>query len=113
MDTVDAQTTVSGVAVLSPAGRVNFMTAPQLRDELHAAVEAGSHRVLVDLSGVECLDSAGLGALISGLKTARAAGGDLRIAAPNQHVTTVLEVADLVRVFTPYESAEAALAGWA
>ena len=55
-------------------------------------------RVVVDLSAVEFIDSSGLGALISGLKVARQAGGDLRIAAPTRQVITVLELTNLNRV---------------
>ena len=73
------QTLNSGVVVIKPAGRLNMVAAPSLRKELHALVDGGNTRVVVDLSGTELIDSSGLGALISGLKVARQAGGDLRI----------------------------------
>ena len=72
----------SGVVVVRPTGRLNMTAARMLREELHAIVESGGTRVVVDLSGIEFIDSSGLGALLSGLKAARQAGGDLRIAAP-------------------------------
>ncbi len=49
-------------------------SARMLREELHALIENGDTRLVVDLSGVEFIDSSGLGALISGLKAARKAG---------------------------------------
>lgn len=42
--------------------------------------------------------------MISGLKVARQAGGDLRIAAPSRQVTTVLELTNLNRVLRTHPS---------
>jgi anti-sigma B factor antagonist len=51
------------------------------------------------------MDSSGLGALVACLKSARQAGGDLRIAAPSEQVTMVLELSNLDRVLVGYASA--------
>lgn len=98
----------SGVVVIKPSGRLNMVAAPALRKELHALVESGQKRVVVDLSAIELIDSSGLGALISGLKVARQAGGDLRIAAPTRQVTTVLELTNLHRVLCLHPAPESA-----
>lgn len=87
--------TGSGVVVVRPAGRLNAITAPDLRHQLRALVQGGSARVVVDFSAVSEIDSSALGALISGLKAARQAGGDLRVAAPNDHVRLVFQLAKL------------------
>ena len=98
----------TGAVVVLPAGRLNMTAAPALREQLHGLVKSGHVRLVVDLSGVESIDSSGLGALISGLKAARQAGGDLRIAAPAEQVTAVLELTNLNRVLKAYESADRA-----
>ena len=102
------RTTASGVVVVRPEGRLNMVAAPALRQELHDLVESGSNRVVVDLSGTDFIDSSGLGALISGLKVARQAGGDLRIAAPTTQVETVLALTNLNRVLRAHPSPDAA-----
>lgn len=94
--------------VVTPDGRLNMVAAPGLRAQLHDLVAGGSTRIVVDLSGTEFIDSSGLGALVSGLKTARQAGGDLRIATPSQQVEAVLELTNLNRVLRSYPSADAA-----
>jgi anti-sigma B factor antagonist len=50
--------------------------------------------------------------VIGGLKVARQAGGDLRIARPNQQVQLVLDLTSLNQVLRPYGSLEEALAGF-
>ena len=75
------------------------MTAARmLREELHALVASGSNRVVVDLSGIDFVDSSGLGAMISGLRAARKSGGDLCIAAANRQAVAVLQLTNLKRV---------------
>lgn len=108
MSQFHTRTMDSGTVVVRPEGRLNMVAAPALRKELHALVEGGSTRVVVDLGGTDFIDSSGLGALISGLKVARQAGGDLRIAAPTLQVTTVLELTNLNRVLRAYPSADGA-----
>lgn len=100
--------TESGVVVIQPEGRLNMVVAPALRKQLHGIVDGGSTRVVVDLSATEFIDSSGLGALISGLKVARQAGGDLRIASPTRQVCTVLELTNLNRVLHSYSSPDSA-----
>jgi len=96
------------IALVRLSGRLNMVTAGELRDQLAATIAAGNLRVVVDLAGVDFIDSSGLGALISGLKTARQAGGDLRIAAPTEQVRLVLQLTNLERVLIPYPTAHSA-----
>ncbi|MGY1691661.1 STAS domain-containing protein [Geodermatophilus sp. SYSU D01105] len=65
----------------------------------------------MDLSRTESMDSSGLGALIAGLKTARQAGGDLRIAAAGEQVEAVLELTNLRKVLRPRPDVASAFAG--
>lgn len=102
------RTTASGSVVLRPEGRLNMVAAPDLREQLHSLVRAGNNRIVVDLSGVETIDSSGLGALISGLKAARQGGGDLRIASPSEQALAVLELTNLNRVLKSTDSPDTA-----
>jgi anti-sigma B factor antagonist len=100
----------NGAAVIRLDGRLNMVGAAPLRQAVASLVEQGHSRIAVDLSGVDFMDSSGLGALIAGLKTARQAGGDLRIAAPGEQVRLVLQLTNMERVLAPYETTEEALA---
>jgi anti-sigma B factor antagonist len=100
-----------GVAVARLEGRLDLLSAPDLKKLLTQTVADGHPRLVVDLAGVAFIDSSGLGALISGLKAARQAGGDLRIAAAGDQPRTVLQLTTLDRVLRPYATVEEALAG--
>lgn len=99
-----------GVGILHLDGRLNMVTAGEVRELVATTVAGGHPRVVVDLAGVDFMDSSGLGALINGLKIARQAGGDLRIASPNEQVKLVLQLTNVERVLPAYESAELAYA---
>ncbi|GGM03440.1 STAS domain-containing protein [Nakamurella endophytica] len=107
----DVDYPTDGAAVITAAGRLNMVAAPKLR-ELIATTVTEHHRptVVVDLGATDFIDSSGLGALIAGLKTARSAGGDLRIARPGKQVTTVLQLTNMLRVLRPYPSVAESLA---
>lgn len=101
-----------GVASVRCAGRLNMVAAKQLKAHLDATVAGGHEKVAVDLSDVPFIDSSGLGALIGGLKSARQAGGDLRIAGVTDQVSSVLRLTNLERVLRPYPTVAEATSGW-
>jgi anti-anti-sigma factor len=103
---------LGGATVVRCDGRLNLVAAPGLRGRLDELVAQGGTRLVVDLSRTAFIDSSGLGALVAGLKRARQAGGDLRIAAPSDQVRTVLGLTNLDRVLTPYDDVSAAADGW-
>ena len=100
-----------GVAVIVCPPRVTMTGATAFRTTIDSTV-AQTPRVVVDLSGTTFMDSSWLGALVSGLKTCRQAGGDLRIAAAGEQVRTVLKLTNLDRILRPYATVEDARGGW-
>ncbi len=90
------------------SGRLNMVSAPNLRAYIDEVVASGVNRIVVNLADTTFMDSSGLGALIGCLKAARQAGGDLRIAAVQPQVKMVLELTSMDRVLTSYVSGEAA-----
>ena len=97
--------------VIRPDGRLDLVSAPAFRDDIRSAVAAGDTRLVVDLAGVPVIDSSGIGALIGGLREARQAGGELRIAAAGEQIRTVLALTRADRVLKPYATVDEALAG--
>jgi anti-sigma B factor antagonist len=69
-------------------------------------VAARERQIIVDLAGLEFIDSSGLAALVRVRKHARHAGGDLLLAAPQQQVLRVLAVTRLIEVFSVHACVE-------
>lgn len=106
------RTDLSDVTVLSCDGRLNMVTAPRLRSAIEEIVKDGRARIVTDLNEVEFIDSSGLGALISGLKTCRQAHGDLRLTATGDQVLAVLKLTNLDRILRPYPTVDEATRDW-
>jgi anti-sigma B factor antagonist len=104
----DTEMVDSTTAVIRPNGRLTMVSTASLRSLVTETVESGRNHIVVDLSTTDFIDSSGLGALVAGLKTARQAGGDLRIAKPSEQVRTVLQLTNLDRVLRPAASIQGA-----
>jgi anti-sigma B factor antagonist len=103
--------TEDGGTVVAPRGRLTMVSARAFRETVTEAIERDGGTIVVDMSGTTFVDSSGLGALVACLKTARQAGGDLRIAAPTEQVTMVLGITNLDRVLRPRATVAEALNG--
>src|ERR1700732_2933063 len=96
--------------VLSVKGEVDVYTAPRLREKLVELVSQGKHQIIVDLEGVDFLDSTGLGVLVGGLKRLRSHEGDLTLVCTQHRILKVFEITGLTKVFAIYESVDQAVA---
>jgi anti-sigma B factor antagonist len=105
-----ARRDAADVPVIAVHGGLDLDTAPGLQRALIQAIdERPGRRLVVDLEGVDFIDSAGLGLLAGGLKRARSTGGDLVLVATGRTVLRVLELTGLTRVFEIHESLAAAV----
>lgn len=84
--------------VVAVTGELDVFTAPQLESALQDLVNGGRPDIVVDLSGVEFLDSTGLGVMVKALKWAREAGGGLRVVATQERITKVFTITGLDEV---------------
>jgi anti-sigma B factor antagonist len=101
---------ITRIVVAAPRQRIDAFSAPELRAKLEQLFEQGVYRYVLDLSAVPFLDSAGMAALVSLLKRARQAGGDVRLVWPSEEAACrILRLTKFDRVFTMADSAEAAL----
>ncbi len=87
------------VTMVEVNGRIDSTNATKLGDALNEQIDAGHNQLVVDLSTVEYMSSAGLRELVTAAKKVRSANGDLRIASPSNRVKEVLELAGLNLVF--------------
>ncbi|MGO8890474.1 MAG: STAS domain-containing protein [Streptosporangiaceae bacterium] len=96
-----------GHVVVALGGELDLVDAADVAAAL-VTVAAREPEIIVDLAGLEFIDSSGVAALARGRKLARHAGGDLLLAAPRQPVLRVLAVIRMVDDFSVYASVEEA-----
>jgi len=96
---VETRTPREGVAVIVLGGEVDVYTSPRLKQEMVDLLNRGQVNLIVDLNGIEYLDSTGLGVLIGGLKRAREREGDLRLICDNMRILRIFEITGLTKIF--------------
>ena len=89
-----------------PVGDLDAYTVSQFREVL--AELASAPRLLIDLSEVPFMDSAGLGALIGGIRRAREAEGEVSVACSRPTLTRLLHTTGFDRIVPVTETVSAA-----
>lgn len=94
--------------IVAVAGEVDVATAPRFREQLIDLIGAGRHRIVVDMSWVDFIDSTGLGVLIGALKRLRSHEGELRLVIDDPRVLKVFDITGLDQVFEIHTSLDTA-----
>lgn len=101
--------TVDGVLVVDCHGRIVFgEESAMLRDKLRELISENK-RIVLNLGGVNYIDSGGLGTLVSLYTTSRNSGGAIKLANLTQRVGDLLQVTKLVTVFEVYNREQQAI----
>ena len=100
---------VDGAQVFELTGSLDIATSPTVRATLVSASKRGDHRLIVDLTRVDFLDSTGLGALIGGQRRAKEFSGEVRLVAKEGQILRLLRITGLLKVFAVYATLEDAL----
>lgn len=90
------------VALIEVSGRIDSSNANEFGEALNGEIDAGRNQLVLDLSQVEYMSSAGLREMVTALKKVKRGSGDLRLAAPSERVEEVLELAGLDSIFQIY-----------
>ncbi|HET6399879.1 MAG TPA: STAS domain-containing protein [Candidatus Kapabacteria bacterium] len=89
--------------------RLDSRNAGQLKAEFLILAQPGTNAIIVDLSEVQHVDSAGLSALLLGQRQMRLNGGELRLAGLNESVRTLLDITQLNRMFPIFATVQEAM----
>lgn len=88
-----------GIEIVTVSGDLDAHAAPTLQTELDPKSANGA-RLVVDLSGVDFIDSTGLGVLVTTLKHVRESGGSLAVVVVAARVRKVFAITGLDHVIT-------------
>jgi anti-sigma B factor antagonist len=94
---------VGRVVVIEAVGRLTLTDGhTQLRDLIHVATGYGAKKLIVNLAGVEFIDSYGIGELARSYSVVRRAGGEMKLASVSERVFEVLAISRLNTIFEIY-----------
>jgi anti-sigma B factor antagonist len=105
---IQQKSAASGAVVLALEGGIVAGRCPALEEHVVALVASGQTRVVLDLTGVTMLDSAGVGSIVACLTKLKKAGGDLRIAGACGKAESVLKMTQVDKVIRFFPTVEAA-----
>lgn len=86
---------------VAPVGPLDLATSPSLAEALAAAQAPGVVEIVVDLTEVDFLDSAGIAALIRGSRELAKAGCPLYLCGANGSAAKVLEITNVTQDVLP------------
>jgi anti-sigma B factor antagonist len=91
---------VSHVTILDITGRIVLgQEIGDLRDAIRGLISEGKKKLILNLAGVDYIDSSGVGELVGCFTTVRNSGGELKLLNLTQKVHDVLHVTKLYTVF--------------
>lgn len=104
---------VGGVTVIDLNGRITLGEgSAMLRDLVRETLGGGHKKILMNLSGIDYIDSTGLGELVSAYRLIKSQGGELKLLKLNKKVTDLLQVTKLYTVFDIHNEEAQAIASF-
>jgi len=101
-----------GVSLLRVSGYVDTTTSPDLERRLQALLREKRYHIVVDLTRVEYISSAGWGIFISEIREIREHGGDLKLAGMIPDVREVFDLLEFENILQSYPDADLAVASY-
>ena len=99
-----------GVTILELSGKITIGVGDvAVRDAVQTALSSGDQKIILDMSSVSTIDSAGVGELVSSYTTVTNRGGALKLVNLPSKVSDILQITQLITVFEVYDSVDEAL----
>lgn len=99
-----------GITILDVAGRLIVgQTSGALRERIQQAIAAGKRNLVLNLAGVDYIDSTGLGTMVMCFRFTQTAGGALKLLKLNRRELELLVLTKLTTVFDIYNEEQDAL----
>ncbi len=89
--------------------RINALIIDEIRDAILKLFDKSNSKVIIDLKGIEYVDSSGFGCFLSVMKAARSNYGVLKFANPEPKITELFEMLHLQTVFQIYPDIDACI----
>jgi anti-sigma B factor antagonist len=100
---------IDSIPILILDGEIDVYTAPRVKSSLVELVNEGKYKIIVDLNGIDFMDSSGLGVLVGGLKRVKPHQGVISIVCSKEKILKIFKITGLTKVFPIFDSQEEAL----
>jgi len=100
------------VSVVSVTDNLDATTSAEAKAYLGAEIAKGHTNLVIDVSGVTYLSSAGLRVILATMHQARSAGGDVRLAGAEGNIKRVVDMAGLAKIMKTFDTADTAVASY-
>jgi anti-sigma B factor antagonist len=104
-----AESVREDVVILTLKGRLTLGESNIVREQITQLAAAGKHNIVVDLGGVEYIDSTGLGILVICFTSLKKLGGALKLVNPNKRNVELLLLTKLHTVFEVFNEVQDAV----
>ncbi len=98
-----------GIPVVELEGEVDLSTSPQFKETVYQLIDSGKRDIVVDLDGLDFMDSTGLGVLVAVLKRTSMEGGRIRLVCSKRSIMKVFSITGLDKVFAIYDNLQRCL----
>jgi len=99
--------------VIELSGKITIGSGDvKLRELINTALEEGKSKIVLDLAGVNAIDSSGIGEMVACYTTVTKRGGHLKLLRMSSKINDILQVTQLITVFDVYDTEEEALASF-
>ncbi len=100
---------IGGVPVVELEGEIDLSTAAVFKETVYEVIESGKTDVVIDLNGLDFMDSTGLGVLVAALKKTSTEGGSIRLICGKRNIIKVFSITGLDKVFSIYDNLQRCL----
>ncbi|KKL84962.1 hypothetical protein LCGC14_1959510 [marine sediment metagenome] len=95
-----------GIPVIEVHGEVDVYTAPKLKSRILDLTDSQKYDLIIDLNGVEFMDSSGLGVLVGALKRVAPHKGSITLVLNRPNILKIFKITGLDKVFKIYTDVE-------
>jgi len=104
--------TLKRVDLVTVSGRIDSDSAPKFDQALKDVMGNGRHNIVLEMTSVNYMSSAGLRAIVSALRECKKNRGDVRISNPSERVSEVLSLAGLDSLFQIFDDSISAVGSY-
>ena len=104
---------IGGVTIIDMVGRITLGEGSTLlRDLVRQNLDTGHKKIVMNMAGINYIDSTGLGELVSAYRLVKSQDGELKLMNLNKKVSDLLQITRLYAVFDIHKDENQAVASF-